>query len=742
MVEKRVFDTILANFLRSEPSIRLIALVDKEGMPISFAIKSRKYKIKPESLGATLKQSFYPAENYGKNLNMVPLLQIYIMEQGGVICFKLGMITLGIVFDLSGWPLQINLFNDLLNGIIPQLENAYHQDSGLLSGIIGEKEKQQAFESISDKNKEILLQAFNSLMMGKVDPLMIMESAHAPEIFAIIADKFDSFIVDGNNTILSMNPNYGPEFVISTKETIEIESHGLTAFNTGKILCGLSYFTNKYCFVNGIVGEYNSQPLFAFKKYTDWSIGFNSILSVFYAIANYLVADYASELSMNFIDTVIYLTDSIGSLKERINSYVSEKDFKTARKFMERAAILSVRAQNYIEAGDLYKWMGFTLYKDGEIKECIPFYEIAGKNHELGKDFEKAAGDCLDVANVLANDKQISDAIENYNRAEDLFKRARKPDKVSEIHQLKNALIEPYAENIIKFIKNSSGETLTIDYINQKFNLNENLIINILNQLIEQGKIGGEVDRERGRYTKTKIMGKKSTAEPQATSIQQNQAISGSSIGMSYSQIQPALANIEMSLRQMEKEFESMNVPFLKFIEYEKLLSQKQFLEHKRRIMENKDVFSEPKGENKLCFICMKEISSSDKLSSCPSEHKAHQSCLSVWVKNQDACPVCDAPLFPMILRSSIKGIKGSVGSDGENAGIITQMQAKIAELENQVRSLESMNKSLKEIKGDEKDYMEKIMIERDAKDKLEKELKKKDMTIRELKSMIKLFKQ
>ncbi len=144
MVEKRVFDTILANFLRSEPSIRLIALVDKEGMPISFAIKSRKYKIKPESLGATLKQSFYPAENYGKNLNMVPLLQIYIMEQGCVICFKLGMITLGIVFDLSGWPLQVNLFNDLLNGIIPQLENAYHQDSGLLSGIIGEKEKQQA----------------------------------------------------------------------------------------------------------------------------------------------------------------------------------------------------------------------------------------------------------------------------------------------------------------------------------------------------------------------------------------------------------------------------------------------------------------------------------------------------------------------------------------------------------------------------------------------------------------------
>lgn len=742
MVEKRVFDTILANFLRSEPSIRLIALVDKEGMPISFAIKSRKYKIKPESLGATIKQSFYPSENYGKNLNLLPLLQIYIMEQGCVICFKLGVITLGIVFELSGWPLQVNIFNEMLTNLLPQFKSALQQEGGLLSGIIEEKEKQQAVESISSNYTQLLLQALNSLMTGKIDPLMIMESAHAPEIFAIIAEKFDSFMVDGNNTILSMNPNYGPEFVITTKETIEIESHGLTVFNSGKILCGLSYFANKSCFVNGIVGEYNNQPLFAFKKYSDWSVGFNSILSVFYAIANYLVADYASDLSMNFIDTVIYLTDSIGSLKERINSYVSEKDFKTARKFMERAAILSLRSQNYVEAGDLYKWMGFTLYKEGEIKECVPYYEIAGKNHELGKDFEKAAGDCLDVANVLANDKQISDAIENYNHAEDLFKRAKKPEKVTEIQKLKNALMEPYSESIIKFIKNSTGETLTIDYINQKFNLNDSLIINILNQLIEQGKIGGEVDKERGRYTKTKITGRKTTPEPQTASTQQGPAVSGSSIGMSYSQIQPALANIEGSLRTMEKEFETMNVPFLKFIEYEKLLSQKQFLEHKRRIMENKDVFSEPKGENKLCFVCMKEISSTDKLSSCPSEHKAHQSCLSVWVKNQDACPVCDAPLFPMILRSSYKGIKGSMGPDGENAGIIAQMQTKIAELESQVKGLESMNKSLKEIKGDEKDYMEKIMVERDAKDKLEKELKKKDMTIRELKSMIKLFKQ
>ncbi|MBD3351953.1 MAG: hypothetical protein GF364_10755 [Candidatus Lokiarchaeota archaeon] len=739
MVEKRVFDTLLANTLRSEPSIRIISLIDREGLPISFAIKSRKYKIKPNTLGATMKQAYYPMDNYAKNLKLKkPLVQIYLLEEASVLLINLGVAILSIVFDCYGWPLQPQLFNRLFQRLKPKLEKAYSKEDGLLSKITGEKEE-DLMDMISEDNISKILQILQSLSLGEVEQLLVMDSAPAPEIFTNISEKFDAFTVDGKNNILSMNPNYGPEFVACTKETLDIELSGLQSLKAGEVLCGLSYFANGHCIVNGVMGEYNKERIYGFKIFKDWSIGFKKIISPLYAIVNYLVADFASELSMNFIDMVIYYTDSVESLKERINSYVKDKDFTTARRFMERAAILSVRNEKYLEAGDLYKWMGFTLYKEGEAKKAIKIYDLAAKNHEAGKDLEKAGEDYQDIANILMNLKKESEAIQYYNQAEQIFRKAGLSDRADEVQEAKDNLLRPYYEQFKQFIKQSSSETLTIDYFIKKFKLSEELVVLIIKKLIQENEIEGEVDVHKGRYTKRRI----STGRMETQAESAPSGVSGTtSINLNYSELRPKLNHIETSLSSMEKKFETMNIPFLKYVEYEKMLDQKQFLEHKRRIIEEKDSFFDAQNNNLRCFICFKPLDMSDDLSECPNGHKAHQSCLSIWIKSQDACPVCDAPFFPYVLRTTFKDVNGSIGTKAQNEALLTEMKQKMAKLSKEVERLQGVNQTLKEMKGDNNDYVDKIMRERELKGKLQKELKRRELTIRELKSMIKLFKQ
>ena len=75
-----------------------------------------------------------------------------------------------------------------------------------------------------------------------------------------------------------------------------------------------------------------------------------------------------------------------------------------------------------------------------------------------------------------------------------------------------------------------------------------------------------------------------------------------------------------------EKTFESINLPFVKYLEYEDLLNQKQFIDHKSRIIQNQEVVLNNKGENVVCPICFKQLKISDSLCQCPNSHKMHQS--------------------------------------------------------------------------------------------------------------------
>ncbi|MHA1341651.1 MAG: RING finger domain-containing protein [Promethearchaeota archaeon] len=740
MVEKRVLDNILANSLREDPSIRVISLIDKEGLPISFAIKSRKYKIKPQTLGSFIKQGFYPAENYALNLKLgTPLLELYIMQSASLLIVNLGVALLGINFDNSGWPLPSSLINNLLSQLLMQLRQAIKEESGLLSTITGMDKSGKKYELISDEKLKILMQIIGSFSMGNLKPILIKETAPAPEIFMNVAEKFDTFTVDSKGVILSMNPNYGPEFVACTNETLDIEINGLTVFKSGKVLCAFSYFEDKNCIANSVIGEYNSQNIYVFKKFPDWGVGFKTLITPFYEIANYLVADFASEESMDFIDVVIYLTDDVESLRERINSYIKENDLETARKFMERAALLYMRQKDYENAGDIFKWRGYYYYQEGKIKEAISDYELSAQYHKLANQLEKAGDDYIDIGNILTNSANVAEALEYYIKAQEIYEKLNLSQKADEIKNLKSNIIEPYKENAANFIKQTTGETLTIDYLARKLKLTEQLTITILKELIEEGVIGGEVDEARGRYTKVRISTKRPIVKPVQKPAMVNRKIIRS---LDYSKIQPELANIENSLKVYEKEFEKRAIPFMKYLEYEKLLDQKQFFEHKRRILENENVFFKEDGSNQLCFICFQKLKTEDILSECPNGHKAHQQCLSIWIKSQDDCPVCDSPLFPFILKSSYLGVEGSTGTQEDNLAIINQMQARIAELEQENESLKKINASLKDLKGDSQDLAEKLIRERELKNKMEQELKRKDLTIRELKSMIKLFKQ
>jgi len=739
MVDKRVIDTLLASVLREDPSIKTLVLVDREGIPISFTFKSKKDKIKPQTLGSFIKQGFYPAENYSKNLNLgTPLVQLYILQTGCTLIINLGLVYVGIIFENSGWPIPTSLINNLITSLLPYLRESTSGTEGILSEITGADRTGKKYEIILEDKINEIINVFDSFSKGNLKPILIKESAPAPEIFVNVAEKFDSFTIDTKGVILSMNPNYGPDFVMATNETLDVELTGLSTFNLGKLLCAFSYFDNKICIGNAVIGEYNHQNIFVFKRFLDWSIGFKIIISTFYEIANYLVTDFASEESMDFIDMVIYLTDDVQSLQERINSYIKENDLATARKFMERAAILYMRQKNYESTGDIYKWRGYTHYQEGNLNEAVSDYELASKYHQLGNQLEKAGDDYIDIANMLNNTGNLVNAIEYYLKAQDIFEKLNLTEKLNNLKEIKSSLIEPYKEKVANFIKQTAGETLTIDYISNKMELTEPLTISILRELIESNIIGGEVDVQRGRYTKMKISTKKEIPKVAQKQVVQNVVMKS----LDYSKIQSELINIENSLKVYEKEFEKRAIPFLKYLEYEKLLDQKQYFEQKRRIYENQESIINENGINKLCFICFQSLNTGDLLTECPNGHLSHQKCMAIWIKSQDSCPICDSSLFPNILKTSFLGIEGSLGSQEENLVIINQMQARISELEKENEQLKKVNESLKDLKGDSQDLAEKIIKERELKDKLEQELKRKDLTIRELKSMIKLFKQ
>lgn len=739
MVEKRVFDTMLANFLRNQSSVRITALVDKEGLPISFAIKSRRYKVKPKTLGALIKQAVYPLENYSANLDVkAPLCQVYLMEQGTLLILDLGVAVLCIIFDTYGWPLKKEVVLQLLRELKQKLSEAFEQEDGILSKITGVADSDATGDLLTDRKFSEFSALWDTFLKGSTSEFVIMDPAPAPEIFMKVAEKYNSFIADGKSNILSMNPNYGPEFVASTKETLDIEQSDFNALKSGKIICGISYYMDKTTIGNCRVGEYNGEDLFIFKKFDNWGNGFKRTISEFQAIANYLVADFASETSMNFIEIVTYLTEPAKILKEKINELVKNKDFNTARKFMKRAAILFVRNGQYLAAGDIYKWLGFILYKDGENRKAIPYYELAASNHNRANDYEKSGGDYMDIANIMQNRNKVSSALDYYNKALDEFQKADNSEMIQNVEQNKNELLAPYFSQVKTFINQSTSQTLTLDYLSKKFKLNDTLLINILQKLIQDNEITGEVDVDKGRYTKVRISGSRSRGSTGAKPEVKGSAV----IGIDISDIQPQMNRIEALLRQKEKVFEQRGIPFMDYIDYEKLLDKKQFLEHRRRIAEEGDSFFDKSGRNQKCYICFKDFSSSDRLVQCGEGHKAHQKCMSVWVKSQDSCPVCESPLFPDILRLTTAKIRSSTGDQNQNMQMINELQTRISDLEDRLSRSKKKIQALQGIKGGDNDVMDKLIHERELKERLEKELKRKELTIRELKSMIKLFKQ
>ncbi|MHA1820782.1 MAG: RING finger domain-containing protein [Promethearchaeota archaeon] len=766
MVEKRVFDTMLATFMRSDPSIRIVALIDKEGLPISFAIKSRKFKIKPSTLGSLCSQAIYPLENYAINLKLAPALgQVYILEEAILILINLGIATLSILIDHSGWPLEPQKIDNLLAKLRPKLQEASEAKGGLLSKITGEQDKKYAINSFSSDSLRKISNLFYSFNEGKID-IAVLEPAQAPEIFTKAGNQFDAFLVDTENVILSMNPNYSPDFVLCTKETLDIENEGLNAFNAGKILAGLSYYSDSNCIADSIVGNYDNKNIFMFKMFKDWNIGFKSIISPFLNVANYLVAEFPSDESLNFISVINYLSNSVDELKEKVSILVKEKDFVEARKFMERVAILSIRNKNYMEAGDMYRWMAFTYYKEAETNQAIKLYEESAKFHKMAGDLDKFVDDYKEIATIFQNENKIPKAINNLIIAENILKESapEKTDLLDDIINTQKDLLAPYLNKVENFIKSSKAEVLKFDYLAQKFGLDELLIIKILSNLIERGTIGGEIDHERKRYTKMKMLASAGTTKTgfkvrplgqagasqgasapnsKSSTLPMKGEISYKQIAIETAKISSELSNLEEKMAQKEKVFAKYNIPFTQYLDYEQLLDRRQFLEHRLRIAENMAEYQNEDGSLKICPICFKDLKPTDILSQCPNGHKIHQSCLSIWIKNQDACPVCGAPLFPYILKTTSLNAKDVLSEDeNKNILIIQDLQNQIAQLQSEIDNINAMNNVLKSLDGDSKLLLQKLTRERDLKSKMEQELKRKDLTIKELKSMIKLFKK
>ena len=144
--------------------------------------------------------------------------------------------------------------------------------------------------------------------------------------------------------------------------------------------------------------------------------------------------------------------------------------------------------------------------------------------------------------------------------------------------------------------------------------------------------------------------------------------------------------------------------------------------------------FNDPNGMPIICGVCLKEFSPSDTIVVDPNGHGFHNACLSQWIKTQDRCPACNERLLPFVFRD-INETLTVQSHAGESGGVGIGSAAEVTKLKEQIEIL-------KKAVGQEAQFFDKLVAERDVKDRLIQDMKKKDQLINELRAQLQASKR
>ncbi len=264
-----------------------------------------------------------------------------------------------------------------------------------------------------------------------------------------------------------------------------------------------------YCFEKGEtiliapIGVINESPVQLSYQLPNWNIGINQAISIAYSAAASCHDSMGSEASIKFIELMNFLMSDVSELKNQIDGYIQSNDNDHARELMERSAYLLRNMDQISMAADYLKWIAYTYFQSNQYPDALENYDRALKLYQLAQNFENEANNHLDIASVYEIMKKRSFALDEYQKAYTLYKDLGMDTQLEDLQKKISEIKAEYKTQLQDYISTMNGKSLMFDFISEKFNIKPTVVPVLLEELVAESAIPGQVDTFKGRYTKS-----------------------------------------------------------------------------------------------------------------------------------------------------------------------------------------------------------------------------------------------
>ncbi|MHA1757506.1 MAG: RING finger domain-containing protein [Promethearchaeota archaeon] len=743
MVTKKDFDKIIVNFLRANPYVMNIALIDAEGIPISFALKSRKYQIKPATLGSKTKALLFLSKLSAEKIDIsYPIIQTYFFEELALIIINLKIVNIFVLLDVKGWPPNGKHFYEIfvkIRDLLLEIEK--EEESTLKSLLSSEKQDEFRVSDVNDTFLRIIAKNLNSLNQVKIDPNSTNTSRQA-----LKKDDIESFktylkqklsnlkLVEGTcfsetGEDLFLTQTVSSDFKTNIQEFFENSEKELEIFNLGELLWFINIYEKSELQVGIKLGNLKNQNVYLGILAENRMGTITEITKTLYSIIIDLYSiqkdDYLKKLAI----LLEYIGLSIDNIKIRIEKLLVKNQLELAEKLTERAAILLELQQQYSAAGDYLEKLAEIYAKKGELENAEQTLLKASELHLKEKNYTSTGDSFLKIGDFSKMADNKTKAFEFYSKAADYYNKAKNTNKIKIAENKIKEIQKIIKEQIKDYLESTTGESIPFNFLEEKFNLSEKALVDILKLMLERNEIPGQINLIKKRYTKKRFGTKEAVVGEIEFEVEPYEMPT-----VDVNSLMQQQRKLEAELEQYENVFERINFPFEKYLEYQEKLMELNFIEQKLTIL----------GKNinqNTCPLCLKSFNNEDQISDCGNGHYYHLNCLKIWLENQKKCPICDTNILDNLKIYYLDTIQAKDDLLSMQ-DLVKTLKIKINNLEKELRRKEEQIYLMKEYSEKDKSIFEKLMIERDNKHLLEKELKKRDRMIQELRSILDIIKK
>ncbi|MFO8018251.1 MAG: RING finger domain-containing protein [Promethearchaeia archaeon] len=743
MVKKRDFDKILVDLIRTNPHFMNLAIIDAEGMPLSFAIKSRKYKIKPAILGSKTKALYYIFREFSQNINISePLIQVFFFKKVAVVLINLKVINLFILIDIKGWPPNGKLLYQKMQKIknlLIKIEES--KDKEFKSLFETEKKEKYKISDISDKFLRVVAKNLNSL--GKVElqsykakkANLALESGNIDSYGSHISKKLSNlkineatcFLKDSEREVVSIN-NTGEGFQHGILSSIRHAKSELDTFEFGDLVFVIDIFEkSEIVFVNRF-GKVSGEELYSGILLENRGRNLSKTVNKIYEIGQDIYKTKKDPYLKSLIMTIEFIGLPAKGLSIQAKKYLVKGNTEAAEIALEKAAIQHKNAGEFLHAGDLYLQLSDLSRDNDNLHKAEILANKALEFYSKKQEFEKMGDTYQKIARLNLDSDDIATVIENYQLAAKHYEKGNLEKKAERVNKQIHDLTSRVQEEIKNYINSSTGASIPFSLFEKKYNISEDILISCFRKLFERQEITGQVNIDKKRYTKKKYGTKEAIVGDTAASEETYELPK-----LNKNRVLQTKKKLENEMSKLESTFEEINFPFDKYLSYEEDINKLNFLEQKLKIYEKK-----PSSEG--CIICFKQFKKGSKICDCGNGHYFHLDCMKFWLTNQKKCPICDVNILDNLKVYYLDTLDEKDNLVSLNQ-IVDRLRTKIRNLEEKLEKKEEQIYLMKDYSKKDKEIFEKLMAERDNKHLLEKELKKSSKLIDELKSFLEVMK-